>query len=189
MVLIKEQKLLYHLTSLTNIGSVLECGLKPRSALKDFHDVADKDILSGRAEHGLDDYVPFHWFSRNPFDGRVQKDRPGELFVLVTVRRTLAKGNNWKIMPRHPLSSKSFEIYDYEDGFDVIDWDLMQRRDYGDAECKSVCMAECLSPSAVLSSDFFKIYVPTENISKIVSGKVEQLGLSLEVTVNPRMFG
>jgi|TARA_R100000501_G_scaffold13195_1_gene24199 hypothetical protein len=189
MPLIKEKKLLYHLTSLTNIKSVLKYGLKPRSALKDFHDVADKDILKGRAEHGLDDYVPFHWFSRNPFDGRVQKDRPGEQFVLVTVRRTLAEGNNWKILPRHPLSRKSFEIYDYEDGFDIIDWDLMQRRDYRDAECKSVCMAECLSPSAVLSGDFFKIYVPTENISETVSREVEQLGLSLEVTVNPRMFG
>lgn len=160
MASIRDQKLLYHLTGLNNLGSILDNDLKPRSALNGFHDVADVKILAGRAEHGLDDYVPFHWFSRNPFDGSVQTDRPDEKFVLLTVRRNLARDRNWQVSPRHPLAGKKFRFYDYQEGFDLIDWELMDNRKYSDAACKSVCMAECLSPTPVRVTDFLKFLYP-----------------------------
>lgn len=185
---IKEQKLLYHLTSLNNIGSILEKGLQPRSVLHGFHDVADAEILAGRREHGLGDYVPFHWFARNPFDGRVQKRRPEELFVLVSVRRSMAAQRNWKILPRHPLAKQEFRFYDYKEGFESIDWELMDTRDYGNAQCKSVCMAECLSPLPVSSSDFFMLFVPTVSVERLVVLEIENRELDLEVTVNAGMF-
>ncbi|WP_323835150.1 DarT ssDNA thymidine ADP-ribosyltransferase family protein [Photorhabdus africana] len=116
MVNIKAKKLLYHLTSLKNVSSILDSGLKPRSMLKKFHDVADQEIIDNRKEHKLEHYVPFHWFSRNPFAGRVQKDRPDEDFVLITVRRSIAKTGNWKIIPRHPLANTTVELYDYDKG-------------------------------------------------------------------------
>lgn len=188
MANIREQKLLYHLTSLNNIGSILENGLQSRSVLNDFHDIADAEILAGRAQHGLNNYVPFHWFSRNPFDGRVQKDRPGERFVLITVRRSVAKDRNWMVLPRHPLAKQEFRIYDYEEGFDLIDWGLMEGRDYGNSDCKSVCMAECLCPETVYASDFFMIYVPTEHVRAVVAGEVARTRLRLDVTVNGGMF-
>ena len=62
MLSIREQKLLYHLTSLNNVDSILDSGLQPRSALNGFHDIADAEILAGRAEHGLDNYVLFTGF-------------------------------------------------------------------------------------------------------------------------------
>ena len=188
MPAIKEQKLLYHLTSLNNVGSILDNGLQPRAGLQEFHDVADAEILVGRGEHGLENYVPFHWFSRNPFDGRVQKDRPNEEFVLITVRRALAEGNNWKILPKHPLAKQEFRFYDYQEGFELVNWDLMQERDYHDSYCKSVCMAECLSPQPVSASDFFKIFVPTEQVKGVVLREVTARRLPIEVTVNQYMF-
>lgn len=188
MPAIKEQKLLYHLTSLNNVGSILDNGLQPRAGLKGFHDVADAEILAGRNEHGLENYVPFHWFSRNPFDGRVQKDRSNEDFVLITVRRALALGNNWKVLPKHPLAKQEFRLYDYQEGFDLIDWKLMESRVYGNNECKSVCMAECLSPGPVSASDFFKIFVPEERVKDVVLKEVLARQLPLDVTVNPYMF-
>mgnify|MGYP003642161748 CR=1 FL=1 len=39
-----------------------------------FSDVADCDILESRRGFDLDTMVPFHFFARNPFDGRVQED-------------------------------------------------------------------------------------------------------------------
>ena len=39
-----------------------------------FSDVADCDILESRRVFDLDTMVPFHFFARNPFDGRVQED-------------------------------------------------------------------------------------------------------------------
>ncbi|MEA2118689.1 DarT ssDNA thymidine ADP-ribosyltransferase family protein [Halovibrio sp. HP20-50] len=188
MTCIREQKLLYHLTSLNNLGSILDNDLQPRSALNGFHDVADVEILAGRAEHGLDDYVPFHWFSRNPFDGRVQTDRPDEDFVLLTVYRTLAIAQNWRVLPKHPLARQEFRFYDYQEGFDLIDWELMDTRDYSDADCKSVCMAECLAPVYVRVADFFKIYVPTERIHQVVLGELTKRRVNLNVAVNQGMF-
>lgn len=188
MPTIKNQKLVYHLTGLDNMSSILDIGLRPRAGLGVFHDIADADILAGRKEHGLDGYVPFHWFSRNPFDGRVQKDRLDENFVLITVRRALAEGRNWKILPRHPLARQDFRLYDYQEGFDLIDWDLMDNRDYSNADCKNVCMAECLSPTPVSASDFFKIFVKTDHVKDVVIGEISRRGIILDVTVNRGMF-
>ncbi|MBQ0693302.1 DarT ssDNA thymidine ADP-ribosyltransferase family protein [Providencia stuartii] len=101
---IKTKKLIYHLTSLKNIRNILIEGLKPRVDIKKFHDIADKEIIEDRKKHQLDSYVPFHWFSRNPFDGRVQKNFPNEKFVLITIKRELAQKENWKIILRHPLA-------------------------------------------------------------------------------------
>lgn len=185
---IKDQKLLYHLTSAKNIGSILTEGLKPRAQLSRFDDVADQEIIAKRRALALENYVPFHWFARNPFDGAVQATRPTEQFVLITVRRTLAARQNWKVIPRHPLATGEIELMDYAEGVAAIDWSVMNRRDYHDPHCKSVCMAECLSPNPILLDSFFKIYAPSDKIANYVSGKINALGRLVEVVVNEHMF-
>ena len=64
----------------------------------------------------------------------------------------------------------------------------MNIRDYHDPECKSICMAECLSPGPVPVSKFFKIYAPNEVVSEAILEMIDDLNLTLEVDVNPRMF-
>jgi hypothetical protein len=188
MTSIRDQKLIYHLTSLRNLGSILDSGLQPRSALSGFHDVANAEILAGRQAHQLENYVPFHWFAKNPFDGRVQIDRPDEDFVLIAVHRSLARARNWKVIPRHPLGNGSPLVLDYEAGFDQIDWNTMDRRDYQDHECKSICMAECLSPQPVLVESFYMIFVPNGTVAVIVANELECRDISIEIRVNGRMF-
>lgn len=85
---IRTQSYLYHLTSVANIPSILKRGLLARASLNqgDFADVADSEIIEGRRQQDLERYVPFHWFAKNPFDGRVHQDRPDEDFVLVAVK-------------------------------------------------------------------------------------------------------
>jgi hypothetical protein len=73
---IREQKLLYHLTSIENLSSIFHNGLRPRAQLDTFADVADAQILSKRKTLGLERYVPFHWFAANPFDGSVHAVGP-----------------------------------------------------------------------------------------------------------------
>lgn len=185
---IKDQKLIYHLTSIENMRSILEVGLLPRSQLDDFEDVADQEIIEGRREHGLEEYVPFHWFARNPFDGRVQADRPGDEFALIAVHRDVAQRENWKVIPRHPLANTAPQLLDYQPGVEAIDWETMNIRDYGDPECKSICMAECLSPAPVAVDNFFKIFVPNDAVANQIKEIIDDLGLDLKVGVNPRMF-
>ena len=59
---IKDQKLLYHLTDIDNIPSILKDGLMPRAELNG----ADSDIIESREGLGLENYVPFHFFANNP---------------------------------------------------------------------------------------------------------------------------
>ncbi|PSU66917.1 DUF4433 domain-containing protein [Photobacterium phosphoreum] len=185
---IQTQKLLYHITSINNLAGILDTGLMPRAQLDNFRDVADHEILRGRAVHGLERYVPFHFFARNPFDGKVQQKNPLMDFVLISVRRDIASGNNWKIIPRHPLSNQQPEILDYEVGFNSIDWDKMNRRDYGDDESKSICMAECLSPQTVTVDNFFKLYVSNDKVKQNVEMILRDHNVDIEVIVNRGMF-
>lgn len=188
MVDIRSQKLLYHLTALSNLESILKNGLLPRSDLEEFKDVADHEILSSRTKLGLENFVPFHFFSRNPFDGRVQADHREERFILITVQRIFALKNNWKIVPRHPLANAAIELMSYQDGFNAIAWDAMNSRDYHDANCKSVCMAECLSPNVVDPANFFKIFVANDFDLKTVNSTIKKYRYHIEVSINSNMF-
>ncbi|WP_395668003.1 DarT ssDNA thymidine ADP-ribosyltransferase family protein [Rhodoferax sp.] len=184
----KNKKLIYHLTALKNIPSILEKGLLPRNQLTGFQDVADKEILHKRQGLVLEGYVPFHWFVNNPFDGIVQKTHKDTPFALIAAKRELAAKKNWKILPRHPLASGEMELLDYAEGFEAIDWQKMNQRDYRDPVCKSVCMAECLAPSTVPVSQFFAIYVRDTTIERKVRTWANRLGVAVRVDVNENMF-
>lgn len=67
LVSIRNQQFVYHLTSIENVPSILRNGLLPRSHLEGrFADVADPQIIEGRREMALEQFVPFHWFAKNP---------------------------------------------------------------------------------------------------------------------------
>lgn len=156
----RDGKLIYHLTSINNIESILKNGLLPRKTLLEFDDIADKEIVEHREKFNLDSYVPFHFFIANPFDGVVQKSNRNKKFIFITVLRSFAQVNGFNILTRHPLSSNCSELLSYNEGVLAIDWDKMAERDYTDNECKEICMAECLSPTSISPKDFFCIYVP-----------------------------
>ncbi|MDI1293371.1 MAG: DarT ssDNA thymidine ADP-ribosyltransferase family protein, partial [Methylobacter sp.] len=185
---VKEQKLLYHLTPLKNLEGIINEGLKSRSQLDNFEDIADHEILQKRSDHGLENFVPFHWFARNPFDGGIQAAISDKYFVIFTVKRALAKNLNWKVIPRHPLANDRIELMNYTEGFDSIDWEAMNLRDYHNPYSKSVCMAECLSPTTVLVDNFFNVFVPDVKVENYVQKKCSELGIQLKVDINEHMF-
>lgn len=191
---IEVQKLLYHLTCIDNIPSIFKHGLLSRAALHNsdnsdhFVDVADDEILQAREALGLDNYVPFHFFSKNPFDYAAVLANKNKEFVLITIQRAHAQRNNWQIICRHPLAREGVELLDYDDGMAIMNWNLMNERDYDDEECKSVCMAECLSPACVAASNFFKIYVNSEENGTIVRTAAQKAKLNVNIDVNQNMF-
>jgi hypothetical protein len=188
MANIKQQKLLYHLTSIENLEGIFRDGLKPRAALRDFIDVADHGILEKRRALGLDQYVPFHWFAANPFDGCVQRNRPASRFVQIAVLRSLARQNGWKVIPRHPLAHDDIQLLDYDEGLQAIEWDVMNTRDYHDPDCKSVCMAECLAPGIVVPKNFYMLFVPNADVEALCLERMRAAGVNVGVTVNQGMF-
>lgn len=72
---IKDGKLLYHLTKLKNLDSIIKNGLLSRNELIskniDFSDVANKDIIEKRKN--INDYIPFHFHQDSAFDVYVKK--------------------------------------------------------------------------------------------------------------------
>lgn len=187
---IKDQKLLYHLTDITNLPSILAKGLLSRSSLNNFVDIADAEIIKSRKRLELEDFVPFHFFARNPFDGGVQASYPDNIFILITVRRTQAEKFKWSVIPRHPLAQEDMELLTYSEGMDTIDWQTMNMRDYHNDDCKSICMAECIAPSSVPPNLFFAIYVASDVVQGEVFSELEKADLqgSIQVIVNQNMF-
>lgn len=187
---IRAGKLIYHLTDINNMEAIFAEGLKPRSLLKQFSDVADADIIKSRRTLQLEQCVPFHFFAKNPFDGRVHRDNPDKKFVLITVLRSHAQTNNWHIIPRHPLSGANITLLDYENGINTIDWKTMNLRQYDNDECKRICMAECLSPRTVPvpAGDFSSIYVPDEATMHTVNALKKKHGFTMYINKKPTMF-
>ncbi|KYG83692.1 DarT ssDNA thymidine ADP-ribosyltransferase family protein [Roseivirga echinicomitans] len=186
----KEGKLLYHLTALDNLPSIIENGLKPRAQLKKFTDVADPEIIVHRSDFNLNSSVPFHFYAPTPFSGSVQKAWPKEQFVYLTIERKLALKNNFGVIPRHPLSFKSDPL-PYNKGIDTIDWELMGKRDYLDHDCKEVCMAECLTHEPILFEFIRFIYVKNEPDRILVNDfmkKATKTHSGFSIFINPNMF-
>jgi len=186
----KNGKLLYHLTALENLKSIFQNGLQSRATLAEngFIDIADCEIIDSRQQHSLEQYVPFHFFAKNPFDYGVQRTYPNKDFVLITVKRSVAKTNNWKIIPRHPLAEEGYEILDYDEGIDAIDWALINHKNYDDRACKVACMAECLSPSCVLTGTMHCIYVKTDEILEHAKQLAHKTNVSCYINLAVPMF-
>lgn len=181
-------KLLYHITDMDNLNSILEKGLLPRSELEVFVDIADSEIIEGRKKHKLEDYVPFHFFGNGPFDGRVQLDNKEKSFIYLTVRREYAKAQNWRIIPLHPLGKEEPHLLDYQTGIDEIDWKSMNTKNFTNDYTKRVCMAECLSPGAVTSDKLQSVFVKNDDDKSYVESLCKQYEISLHVNVQTYFF-
>ena len=185
---IKDKKQVYHLTALSNLASILEHGLLPRNRVRGFTDVADTEIIEKRETLGLNSKVPFHFFARNPFDGRVIATYPEEEFILIAVNRTVAEAQNWWIVDKHPLATDVAVYPDYRQGFEAINWDVMDLRDYSNRECKQICMAECVAPDTVPVRDFARFYVKNEAAERLVLDMLSQRNITKYVTINSAML-
>lgn len=181
---IEDQKILYHLTSTKNLKNILENGLCSREELNknknDYHNIANEEIIKKRIELKIANYVPFHFFFKNPFDGAVLKAHPDEEFCYITITRKFAQINNFKILTQHPLSKDAKLYDDYQEGFNNIQWDEMNKRDYGDEKCKNICMAEALSPHRIDCKDFCMVVFNKENLElqKLLESKSIQTKIS-----------
>lgn len=190
-----EGKLLYHITHIDNMPSILEHGLLPRSEMTKkglyFTDIADPEILSKRKsyEETLSKYVLFHFYARNPFDGAVCQKYGAENMAIITIKRDLHLKYDFSIIPSHPLDREKPDIYSYEEGFKKIRWEILDKasgRDYHDPEIRKACMAECIVPYTI-PPEFFS-YVFVKDIAaqkKILHMKNSDL---ITIRINDRMF-
>lgn len=181
----KTGMLLYHLTKLENLESIIVNGLVPRRALLDsgalFNDVADPGIIDKRTQLGLDIYTPFHFHPYSSFDVAVKSKYSDEEFIYICITRENARFNQFKVLPKHPLSIDECTLLDYDDGFNQIDWEVMVQRGLTDDYAKQVKMAECLTEKRVPANLFKSIAVKNAETKQ----KVEDMLRANNINGNP----
>ena len=178
-------KLIYHLTSLENLASILQNGLLSRKILftaqGNFADIADDRILNKRAGFSLDEYVPFHFSYKSAFDAAVQKDYPDTNFIYICVHRDTAKNQGFEIITRHPINiftkTGQVDILSYDEGINQIEWDIMEQDNYLDQDVKEVRMAECLIKDCVPVEWFQSILVKDEATQTLVNNLLTHVKL------------
>ena len=132
-------------------------------------DIADSSIVEKREELGILQYVPFHFFEPTAFTGAVYNSHPKRKFCCITISREYAQQQNFKICTAHPLSSDPEAlVLDYSEGFNRINWEAAEERDYENPVSKNACMAECLAVSPVSPDVFRYIYVANDDTKRIV---------------------
>lgn len=192
----KNGKLLYHLTEFRNLQSIIENGLIPRKVLHEntvkFGDIANPEIITKREKLGLDEYVPFHFHPYSAFDTAVKRQYAAEEMIYICIRRELARMNNFKVLPKHPLSLEECELYDYEEGVRRIDWDTLMEVGRTDEEAKHIKMAECLSEYVIPVRYFQCIYVSSDTMKKAAEDILHRNEVVFPppfVNVMPQWFG
>lgn len=188
-------KLLYHITHIDNIPSILEHGLLSREELENlnnttFKDIADQSIIEKRKEQALENYVLFHFFSKNPFDGIVCRTHRSENMAIIAIYRSLHKKQKFYIIPVHPLDKEEPEIFPYEEGFEKVKWEILdnvKERDYHVREIKNACMAECLSSERIDPDEIAYIYVYNEKVKRNLISKISSEYID-KISVNKNMF-
>ena len=192
---VKSGKLLYHLTELKNLESIIRFGLIPRKVLLEntvtFEDIANPEIIVKRERLGLDEYIPFHFHPYTAFDLAVKKQHANDEMMYICIRRELARRNNFKVLPKHPLSLEDCQLYDYEEGFKRIDWDTMAKVELTDPDSKQTKMAECLSAKVIPVDCFQCFYVPSEQSKEFAENTLRAYGIKFPppfVNVMPQWF-
>ena len=191
----REGKLLYHLTHLDNMASILKIGLMPRNQLNGgFTDTADPGIISGRHDYSVDlsNYVPFHFFVKNPYDGAVCKAYGSENMVIIAIPRPRKNFDaGYYIIPNHPLSGAP-DFLSYQDGFNAIRWDLLDNnnsnRQYSNPAVKQACLAECDVDHIIYPNEFSFVYVATEVAKRELLSFPNSEIIGNKVQVAPYMF-
>lgn len=194
MATIKEKVLIYHQTELDNLESIIEYGLLSRARIQtrnvSFKNVADPEIIKGRSETGLENYVPFHFHPRTLFDYRIRNDHPNDAFVFLCMYRETARKRGALILPAHPLSNKKPQLFSYADGFNKIKWDKMELTQQDEGYDSQVRMAECLIRDEVAIRDIAIIYVRNTIEEEIVKSLLAKKHIvHIKVYVGDKFFG
>lgn len=152
-------RFIYHMTALRNLPSIFRYGLRSRQSLDHFRaqdtafvDIANPEIIAYRTSYHITSYIPFHFYLRTPCEYNMIHAHPDVPVAYIAIERSYAEASGFKIIPTHPMSGTMKyqpEVFDYNEGFQRIDWPAMNRRNYSTPVEKNACMAECVTDQPV----------------------------------------
>jgi len=130
----------------------------------------------------------FIFFEPTPFAGSVIKEHKNINFCYILITREFAKYQKAKILTAHPCSNLAKLYSDYDEGFEAIDWETLEKRDYKDERSKQICMAEVLVKDVVYAREFKCIIVKDEECKNIVMDLAKRHKINVECIVVNYIF-
>jgi len=186
--------MVWHLTNINNVPTILEDGLLSRNLLKEkkrvFIDNSPDDLTEKRSRLGFDDYVPFHFFPLNPYDiFEFQRNRDREeIFCFLTVKDEDVIKLGGKAVLGYSNHKGSVEFLDYGKTLKKID-DIRQHTDYMKRKEKFDALGECLIPHRVSPEYIYSIVIGSETHRDIIEEFVDlYIPKGLLIEVKPGYF-
>lgn len=189
---IQINNLLYHLTSIDNLESIIKNGILSRQSIVgrndiEFCDVADEGIIKKRCELGIINYIPFHFHPYTAFDTLIKNEDKNLIYLCIT--KSEAQSLDAKIINMHPLATGFNNcMYNYDEGIDSIDWYSMQLTGNYSEEVKMIKMAECLIEEKLDFNKIQSIKVSNMEMKIEVCNILKQYNVSVYVDVVSNIF-
>lgn len=202
-----EEKLLYHITDINNLESILQHGgLLASNVVKqkdvEYENIAHNNIQDRRAmkivplpPHGnLHDYVPFYFASKSPMlyaihKGQVEGYEKGQNQIIYLISRTDIihnAGLDYVFTDGHAVMGFTEFFKNLED-LDKVDWEVMKSRFWFDTEedpdRKRRRQAEFLVHEAVPINVLLGFAVKDEEIQRKVEEVIDKYNIDKPVAV------
>ena len=116
------------------------------------------------------------------------------MIILIVIILAAAGGIGYYFKMVRPKQQAALEDEEYEDdgydeGFEMIDWDILTRVGQNDEDARQIKMAECLSPLVIPVDAFQCIYVSSKETENKVADMLKQKGVIFPppfITVMPQ---
>lgn len=201
----------YYITHIDNLESILKEGIFSNELVKKrglkFKKISNEEIIRKRREKGLGNYANLYINPRNAMMYRIHKKLGWNVVVIGLNGSDILGKEDIKLSIGNAASDYS-KILDKKDLKNIVkfisdirkirDWiseyesipikDYLKTENYGFLSPMKFLQSEILVKEKVNSSYIKCIYVPNESLKEKTSKIVENLGLNIDVILNPDMF-
>ena len=178
-----ENRLVYHITHIDNLESIIQNGLLSTNKKKDMNvshvNIANKSIQETRSEMvvpcgpggTIHDYVPFYFASRTPMLLGVinTKNYDQPLMVYLCLKLDVIDKGNAVFTDASANTKTPPNFYDKKEHLDNLDWEIIDSEKWSfDEDARHKHMAELLVKDKVRIEDVYGIVVFNDYIKKKV---------------------
>ena len=205
-----QKALIFRIVHVDNIPWTLDNGLhcgNSQHRSDDWVPIGKAALIASRAQHPiprpnagmLNDYVPFYFTPFSPMLLNIKSGRNGviqrpnaDIAILVSnLHKISAMGLRFLFTDGHAYAAYT-QFYSDLDDLQHIDWDILQRRDFGrdlnDPRKMDRYQAEALVYEEVPVTALQGILCYTDDIRRRVQQQVEQRKLQLQVLSKPGLY-
>lgn len=206
-----EKALIFRIVHVENVEWILDAGgIDCRNSSEpnpNYINIGNAELIDKRAHHAvpaskggtLSDYVPFYFtpFSMMMYNihtgyGGIRKRKNSEIVIFVSsIHRLRELGLDYAYTNKHAYMADA-DFYDTPDNLDVIDWEILQNRDFRrddlDPEKCDRYQAEALVYECVPLSAFIGIGCHSLPVQKRLESWIQNRSLDLSVKVVSKWY-